>query len=452
MSDFEDDYESGRGLPRRPAGVPPLPPLTRRPAGVPPVSIPHAMPEDDFPPDDDGASHLPPPPPPVSHVDYEETPTYSEEEPDGPRYEAPRDLEWRPRGPRERGPMAWIVMGLIVLLIGVGVVGYFATREGPDAAAANDLTDPETTPADDGTGKRNTVKVTQRALSSGNLGTVQSLGTGRKRPGPLNVAVVNSVTLPHPRELDRLTEQMERLAEAKGLVTKPIKPLKSIDDGPSIVQPVELKLEGTFPQLITFLQAIRTRFPAALLDVCDVTPIRSQSPDATPRLRTWMIVNFHLQKEDKRAGEVLMPTVLPDLIGSLVDVARLTQGTFAMLSLSVTVDGAADAPGKPLKPVVRAEALGESDAKIEELVQSLNQGENGMFGNVSLIVTDTTQVGTHPARKFAFKFNVPDQRREVPGAEAALNASGVPDPFVAPGWLRRAASPAPAPARPRSRT
>jgi hypothetical protein len=260
--------------------------------------------------------------------------------------------------------------------------------------------------------------------------------------------VVNAVTLPHPRDLERILEDMEQLAATNGLTVKPVKMLLAMRDGPSVVQPVELKVEGTFTQTVAYLQALRAKFPAALLDACDMLP-PVQITASAPKLRSRLTVNVHLQKDDKKLGEVLMPTINPDLVGSLADVARLAEGKFAFVGMSITVAGAAEPPGATLKPVVRVQAIGPSDVEITDFVEQLSQNKSGQFADVSLIVTDTMDVTSHSVRRFHFKFRVPEQKREgrVAGEIVPVTPGDIPDPFRAPHWMRGAASQGAAPPR-----
>jgi hypothetical protein len=430
MSDLE--YQSDGGPPRRRTKLtlpplPPLPPLPSRDGGrspMPPMPMPMPAPE---------PVPVPMPSGFVPAATDEGSYSYGAAE-DGPDYQAPRDLEHGPLH-TQRGWVKWVVPGFILLATAVGTVAYFSTRDGPSPAEASDplALIPSPTELLNPPPEQNTVKVAPRALNSA-VGT-GSLNTGRKRPS--DTKVVSAVALPHPGELDRLLKEMEQLAERQGLATKPIETLPALDDGPSRVQPVELKTEGTFPQTVAFLGAMRTKFPAALLHSCDITLARAQPSDAAPRLRAVMTVNWHLEKDDPVAGEVLMPTTLPDVAGSLADVARLAEGNFALNAVSIVVLGAADRPGSPLKSVVRVDAVGRNSFDAAEFVKQLSLNPSGQFAGVSLLA-DAPQPGENAVRKFIFEFKVPEQKRDAPGVRA-LKEPNIPDPFRTPSWLRNPA-------------
>jgi len=70
--------------------------------------------------------------------------------------------------------------------------------------------------------------------------------------------------LPNEKEIDRVLEEVWRLAEANQLVTKSIRTLRRKDsklttpNGPS-EQPIAVQLEGGFPGFYTFLQALENQ-------------------------------------------------------------------------------------------------------------------------------------------------------------------------------------------------
>ena len=407
----------------QPASAPP-PPL---PAGYPPAQLGSALP----PPIGNNAQF------PVSDIEADAV--------QAPR----RGNEW----------MIWAIPVIAVVVMGVGAVVFLAARSGPSKATAAQAPPAWTQPLP----PLPTIPPNYQGSGQGSapaVPIVPSAPTARRRRP---VASAPPVLVPQLRKVDLNLKKMFELSESAGMATKTVKTLKSERSGGLVKQPVEVSVNGTFPEAVAYLQRLHEALPHALPATMEMSQDPKSPLDPAQPLPVVFKVDCYFMPDDAQPAESAEPgedadadadadapgasRVLPrqpELAPALVQVSKAAGGRLAFLNLSIKTAAANQVPPF-IHPTITVEALALGDADVARFTHGLSRGDR--LADVNLIVSEDHMLGGHKFRKCKVEVRVTDPPE---GSPPPLNAAAAapPDAFRFPAALQLKPAPAPRPGAP----